>query len=146
MEHAIIEFKARCGDHASIREILRSKQARFVGTDHQIDTYFRVPKGRLKLREGNIENSLIFYSRPDEAGPKQSDVTMSLISSNTDLRAVLSKALGVLVAVDKKREIHFVDNVKIYLDEVQGLGRLLKLKLSECPNKQPICASSANRF
>ena len=52
MENAIIEFKARCGNHALIREILKSKNARFIGEDHQIDTYLRVPRGRLKLREG----------------------------------------------------------------------------------------------
>ena len=126
MQHTIIEFKARCVDHTRIRDILRSKNARFVGADHQIDTYFHVPSGRLKLREGNIENALVFYSRPDQAGPKQSDVTMSSVSANSDLREVLAKALGVLVTVDKQREIYFVENVKVHLDEVQGLGKFIE--------------------
>jgi adenylate cyclase, class 2 len=129
MQHAIIELKARCADHARIREILQSKNARFVGTDHQVDTYFRVPSGRLKLREGNIENSLIFYSRPNQAGPKQSDVTMSAVSANSDLREVLAKALGVLVTVDKQREIYFVDNVKVHLDEVVGFGQFIEVEV-----------------
>ena len=128
MQHSIVEFKARCSDHDRIRELLKQKNARFVGTDHQIDTYFRVDQGRLKLREGSIENSLIFYSRPNDAGPKQSDVTMTLVPSDSDLRAVLIKALGVLVAVDKRREIYFVENVKIHLDEVEGLGKFLEVE------------------
>jgi adenylate cyclase class 2 len=128
MEHAIIEFKARCSNHTQIREILKNRNARFAGTDHQVDTYFRVPHGRLKLREGKIENSLVFYSRPNQAGPKQSDVTMAPVPPNSELRSVLAKALGVLVAVDKQREIYFLDNVKIHLDEVAGLGEFLEVE------------------
>ena len=128
MQHTIIEFKARCADHANVREKLKQKNARFVGTDHQVDTYFRVPHGRLKVREGNIENSLIFYSRPNEAAAKQSNVTMSTVPPGSDLKAVLETALGILVTVDKKREIYFVDNVKIHLDEVVGLGTFLEVE------------------
>ncbi len=128
MQHAIIEFKARCRDHVRIREILKLKNARFVGEDHQIDTYFRVPQGRLKLREGNIENALIFYSRPNQAGPKQSDVALAKVPAQSDLRVVLTKALGVLVAVDKRREIYFIENVKIHLDRVEGLGEFVEVE------------------
>src|SRR3954451_23753740 len=126
MHHSIIEFKARCADHSRVRELLEQKNARFVGADHQVDTYFRVPQGRLKLRQGNIENSLIFYARPNHAGPKQSNVTISAVPPRSDLRAVLESALGVLVTVDKHREIWFVDNVKIHLDQVKGLGQFLE--------------------
>jgi len=128
MEHAIIEFKARCRDHAPIREILKQRNARYVGEDHQIDTYFRVSQGRLKLREGEIENSLIFYSRPNQAGPKQSDVALAKVPAQSDLRAVLEKALGVMVAVDKRREIYFLENVKIHLDRVEGLGEFVEVE------------------
>jgi predicted adenylyl cyclase CyaB len=128
VEHAIIEFKARCNNHNRIREILKAKNARFVGEDRQVDTYFCVPDGRLKLREGNIENSLIFYLRPNHAGPKQSNVTMSAVPERSDLRAVLSKAVGVLVEVDKRREIYFVENVKVHLDQVDVLGEFIEVE------------------
>ena len=68
MKHLIIEMKAKCGDREAVRRILRSRNADFKGTDHQIDTYFQARDGRLKLREGNIENYLIFYKRGDKAG------------------------------------------------------------------------------
>lgn len=71
-----VEIKARRPDPERIRAILRSRDTEFKGTDHQIDTYFKVPAGRLKLREGNIENALIFYSRPDQAGPKEAEVSL----------------------------------------------------------------------
>ena len=68
MSHINIEIKARSNNQDRIRDILKSKNADFKGIDHQIDTYFNVPKGRLKLREGNIENNLIFYERKNQAG------------------------------------------------------------------------------
>lgn len=128
MEHSIIEFKARCAEHGRIREILKKKNARFVGEDHQVDTYFRVPHGRLKLREGVIENALVFYSRPNQAGPKQSDVALAKVPGQLELRPVLEKALGVMVAVDKRREIYFLDNVKVHLDRVEGLGEFVEVE------------------
>ena len=54
-----IEIKAKCQVPEKIHQILRKKEAEFKGIDHQIDTYFNVNDGRLKLREGNIENHLI---------------------------------------------------------------------------------------
>jgi len=58
-----IEIKAKSNNQDKIRELLKSKHADFKGVDHQIDTYFKVNFGRLKLREGNIENNLIHYNR-----------------------------------------------------------------------------------
>ena len=89
MPHVNIEIKARCNDHEKIRGILKSRNADFKGIDHQIDTYFKVNNGRLKLREGNIENHLIFYQRSDQEGPKQSDV----ILYDFDLGSMLSEVL-----------------------------------------------------
>lgn len=123
-----VEIKARCADHDVVRSALTSLGSRKVGTDHQVDTYFRVPVGRLKLREGNIENSLIHYKRPDQAGPKTSDVLLYRVDPDPALKNVLSRALGILVIVDKHREIHFVDNVKIHLDTVVGLGSFLEIE------------------
>jgi predicted adenylyl cyclase CyaB len=41
---------------------------------------------------------------------------------------MLAAALGLMVAVDKRREIYFVGNVKIHLDEVAGLGKFLEVE------------------
>lgn len=128
MPHLNIEIKARCDNHEKIRDILKSKNADFKGTDHQIDTYFKVPNGRLKLREGNIENHLIFYERENQAGPKQSKVTLFENKPGSSLKEILSKALGILVAVDKKREIYFIKNVKFHIDTVANLGTFMEIE------------------
>lgn len=123
-----VEIKARCGDPERVRAVLRSHQARFAGTDHQVDTYFRVPAGRLKLREGNIENALIYYDRQNDRGPKKSDVVLHVVSPNSGLKEILTKVLGVLAVVDKQREIYYIANVKFHIDTVQGLGSFVEIE------------------
>jgi predicted adenylyl cyclase CyaB len=123
-----VEIKARCKDQDSVRRYLQEHGADFKGTDHQIDTYFKVPNGRLKLREGNIENQLIHYQRSNQAGPKESQVTMVDAEPGSNLKEVLKGALGILVIVDKKREISFIDNVKFHVDVVEDLGTFMEIE------------------
>lgn len=128
MGHINIEIKARSTNQDKIREILLSRNADFRGIDHQIDTYFNVLFGRLKLREGNIENHLIQYDREDKDGPKQSNVILYKTTPKSSLKDILSKALGILVVVDKQREIYFIDNVKFHLDTVRDLGTFVEIE------------------
>lgn len=123
-----VEIKARCGDHGPIRTHLENRSARFVGEDRQVDTYFRVARGRLKLREGNIEHALIFYDRADQAGPKRSDVSLYHPDPGSPLKSILIQANGILTVVDKRREIYFIDNVKFHLDRVEGLGTFVEIE------------------
>jgi adenylate cyclase class 2 len=128
MSHLNVEIKARCPDPERVRQMLAGMGAECRGLDHQVDTYFRCPAGRLKLREGNIENALIHYLRRDEAGPKESHVTLCPTAPGSGLAALLESALGVLVVVRKQRGIYFVGNVKIHVDEVDGLGAFLEIE------------------
>ena len=128
MQRRTIEIKARCNDHEHIRALLYSRGADFRGTDHQVDTYFDVPSGRLKLREGTIENALIHYEREDQAGPKQSNVVLFPVQPGSSLKQILTKSLGVEVVVEKHREIYFIGNVKFHLDRVTGLGEFVEIE------------------
>ena len=128
MAISIIEIKAVCTDHDALREKLLSFNPDFKGVDHQVDTYFRVPNGRLKLRRGNIENTLIAYGRPNVAGPKLSNVNLYKPQKADALFSVLSSSLEVLVEVDKEREIYFIDNVKFHIDTVKGLGTFMEIE------------------
>src|SRR3989339_1168799 len=128
MAHINIEIKAKSNNQNTIREILKSKKTDYKGTDHQIDTYFKVNNGRLKLREGTIENYLIHYQRENKKGPKQSNVTLFSFNPESSLKEVLTKALGILVVVDKQREIYFIDNVKFHIDTVANLGPFIEIE------------------
>jgi adenylate cyclase class 2 len=128
MKRVNFEFKARLRDEARVRAALKQLRARYVGKDHQVDTYFNVPTGRLKVREGKIENALIFYQRTNSPRPRRSSIELMLLPRRNGLRAILSEALGSRVMVDKKREIYFVGNVKIHLDCVRGLGKFVEVE------------------
>ena len=128
MSHINIEIKARCRDQERIRNLLRQQGADFRGTDHQIDTYFLVSQGRLKLREGSIENALVYYERSDQAGPKQSDVVLMKNERSSSLKEILTRSIGIRVVVDKVREIYFIENVKFHLDAVDQLGLFVEIE------------------
>lgn len=123
-----VEIKARSTNHARLRKYLKEHGADYKGVDHQIDTYFIVPTGRLKLRQGTIENNLIFYKRTDQSGPKQSEIIFTKVVDGTGMNGVLTDALGQLVKVDKSREIYFIDNVKFHIDTVEGLGDFMEIE------------------
>lgn len=126
--HINYEFKARCPDIEKTEALLKEKNPVFIGADHQTDTYFNVPNGRLKLREGTIENSLIHYERSNAATAKQSNVTLYQHQPGKNLKEVLTKALGIKIIVDKERKIYFIDNVKFHFDKVKGLGSFVEVE------------------
>ncbi len=132
-----VEIKARSSDeqHLLIRKILTERFALCKGMDRQTDTYFNVSHGRLKLREGNIENCLIQYDRPNQGGPKVSKYRLVQFQLGTPchqlmttLWPALEAALGVKTVVAKSREIYYLDNVKIHLDNVHDLGKFVEIE------------------
>jgi len=132
MSHINVEIKARCDSPVRIQRLLFvEKEGISKGIDHQIDTYFEVASGRLKLRQGTIENYLIHYERNDQFGPKLSVVSLvKLTHEQTDPMKVLLEKSGLKtkVVVDKIRAIYFIDNVKFHIDEVVGLGSFVEIE------------------
>lgn len=128
-----VEIKARCQDTSFIRNYLVAHGADFRGVDQQTDTYFNVSGGKLKLREGNIENNLIWYDRIDQAGPKDSHFILTKVEDVKGLKESLTKANGIKIVVRKRREIYYIRNVKFHIDEVPGLGSFVEI---EAGNKE----------
>jgi adenylate cyclase class 2 len=126
--HINYEFKARCGDIDRLEEILLEHRPRFVGVDHQVDSYFNVQNGRLKLREGAIEQALIHYERNNTAGAKISNVLLYQPNPGGALKQILEKALGIKAIVDKERKIYFIDNIKFHFDRVARLGTFVEVE------------------
>lgn len=123
-----IEFKAIANRLANLEGILLKHNPIFIGEDHQVDTYFNVTTGRLKLREGNIENALIHYEREDYAGAKSSHVLLYQHQPDKALKDILIKTLGIKAIVDKRRRIYFINNVKFHFDKVEGLGTFVEVE------------------
>ncbi|CAN5770673.1 hypothetical protein BH11BAC3_BH11BAC3_04980 [soil metagenome] len=123
-----IEFKAFAGNLDELEAMLKQENPVFIGEDLQIDTYFNVAAGRLKLREGNIENALIHYHRENIAGSKSSHILLYKHSPDKTLKDILTESLGIKVVVSKKRKIYFIENVKFHFDKVQNLGTFVEVE------------------
>ncbi len=124
-----IEIKACYPDLPKAHSIAEKIGATFEGVLLQTDTYFNVANGRLKLREINSKDGeLIYYERPNQAGPKSSNYEICSIQDPAQLKATLALALGVLVVVEKKRDLYLYEEVRIHLDSVASLGAFLEFE------------------
>jgi len=124
-----LELKARHADLAAARAAALGLGAGPASVEAQTDTYFRVPNGRLKLREIADQLAvLIFYERPDECSARLSAYRLIAAPEPDLLREALTAALGVRGVVRKRREILLWHNVRIHLDEVSGLGTFVEFE------------------
>ncbi|KAK1786074.1 hypothetical protein P4O66_017801 [Electrophorus voltai] len=125
-----VEIKASVRDHSYLMQRAKELSAS-DGTDiHQEDTFFKVPRGRLKLRDFlNGSGQLIFYERPDKDGPKLSSYSISPTNDPQGLGRVLSDALGKLGQVKKKRRLYMVGQTRVHIDCVEGLGNFMELEV-----------------
>jgi len=71
---------------------------------------------------------LIFYRRPDQAGPKGCDYRLIPVPDPTALKAALTEALGVTVVVRKRRLVYLWKNMRIHLDQVDDLGQFIEFE------------------
>jgi adenylate cyclase, class 2 len=144
------EVKARCARPDEVRAAILGHGGVLRGIDRQTDTYFGVPKGRLKVREGAIENALIAYDRPLEAGVRGCSLVLAILTPGeaAGMRSVLEAALPVAARVVKTREIYFAGNVKLHLDSVEGLGSFVEIE-AQCgaaPPDRPALQAQAEEW
>jgi adenylate cyclase class 2 len=129
-KYKMVEIKARVSDHELLRKKLSALGAEYTGTFQQSDLYFKVPEGRLKLREVEANNNveLIYYNREDIAGPKSDDAFILRIQEPGELKKILEKILTPLIVIDKVREIYLYCGIQIHLDTVEKLGKFIEFE------------------
>ena len=137
MVGANVESKTRCKDLEAMACLAASLGARYEGRLDQVDTYFRVGQGRLKLREiahhspgGEVSASseLIGYERPDESGARVSSYERTVIVDAQSTMTQLEATHGVRGCVRKRRNLWILDATRIHLDEVEDLGTFVELE------------------
>jgi len=132
-----IEIKALLPDPSRVRQIAE-QTGEDKGATLQEDTFFTSERGRLKLRRfSTTHGELIYYERPDKPCPKQSHYVLCTTGDPDGLRQVLEKALGIEGIVRKKRHLFLFGQIRIHLDEVEGLGSFLELEVILQEGQQP---------
>ncbi|WP_020157053.1 class IV adenylate cyclase [Methylobacter marinus] len=125
-----IEIKARIESVESLQSVAAEIADEGPIEIHQDDTFFACPNGRLKLRAfSEHDGQLIFYQRPDGAGPKESFYVISPTASPDSIRQVLSLAYGEIGRVRKHRTLFLAGRTRIHLDKVDELGDFLELEV-----------------
>lgn len=136
----LVELKAKVQNLQVVRNKLTAVKAKHIGVFHQIDTYFHVPKGRLKLREieGAEKAQLVYYERMNVAGPRKSVVFIIEIQEPKHFKTLLHKILKIRATVEKTREIYRYKGTQIHLDVVQQLGTFIEFERPVSPTAQAI--------
>ena len=125
-----IEIKARARDFEGIRSRAEKLSDTPVQVIPQEDIFFNVENGRLKLRIlAPDRGQLIYYTRPDQQGPKRSDYHISISADPVNLKHVLELAYGIRGIVRKTRYLYLVGQTRIHLDDVKGLGQFMELEV-----------------
>ncbi|PFH10517.1 putative adenylyl cyclase CyaB [Collimonas sp. PA-H2] len=133
-----IEIKARVDSIEALAAI-----ATALGSDgpyhiEQNDTFFSCATGRLKLRsftDGTGE--LIYYSRADLQGPKESFYVISPTAAPDTLRECLTLACGQTGRVRKLRTLFLSGRSRIHLDQVAGLGNFMEIEVMLADHEAP---------
>ena len=127
-----LEIKAAVASLAPVRSRLRALEgADRHATLKQTDWYFRVPKGRLKLRVvgASRDGELIAYLRPDQTAARTSEFQRMPAPDAAGTRRLLDRMLGPRACVRKRRELWLYRNARIHLDTVEGLGRFIEIEV-----------------
>jgi predicted adenylyl cyclase CyaB len=125
-----IEIKARARNFAQIRSRAEKLSDTPVEVISQEDIFFHTPQGRLKLRIlAANSGQLIYYTRPDQEGPKRSDYHISYTSDPENLKRVLDLAYRVRGIVRKTRYLYLVGQTRVHLDDVESLGQFIELEV-----------------
>ncbi len=125
-----VEVKARVTDFEALCRRAESMSDTPVEVLDQRDTFFAVPRGRLKLRVLAPDAcELIYYERPDDAGAKVSEYYIVRSSDPETFLKVLSAALEIRGVVAKRRFLYRIGRGRVHLDDVEGLGTFMELEV-----------------
>jgi adenylate cyclase class 2 len=117
-----LEAKFKLDDLGRARKQAEAIKYQFKATLVQRDTFFRVAKGKLKLREEESGAWLICYGREDSQQLKLSSYEIVPIPEPEKTRAMMTQALGTIATVMKTRILMMRDHIRLHLDRVDGLG------------------------
>ncbi len=133
-----IEIKARVDDFSALYEKIALLSDGLPDIIEQDDTFFVCPHGRLKLRTlAPDRGELIFYQRPDKAGPKTSFYTLSETHDPDSLRETLTLAYGAAGRVIKQRTLFMIGQTRLHLDRVKGLVDYLEFEVVLADDETP---------
>ena len=127
--YADITIKAHCPDPQEVESILLEHNAVYKGLDVQTDTYYETDYGKLKHRQGNIENVLIHYNRERSEGARKTEVLLYLKNPGDETIQQVCGGKRVVAQIKKLRKIFFIDHVKFHIDKLEDKGNFVEIEV-----------------
>jgi len=128
-------LKARVAELDRFHERLNDLSATFVGTDHQRDHYFSTTKGKLKWRQGTIENLITHYERIAEQGAERTIVYRYDLNPTPEDLDELRQSSKLIQVIEKTRHIYLLDHLKIHLDQLPSGDQFVEIEAIDRTNQ-----------
>jgi len=138
-----VEIKARI-DIEEIKDKLSKLGAKFINQQHQLDTYFHHPcrdfrknDEALRMRVGADKYFLTYKGKKlDPQTKARKEIEIEIDSKVFDLLEALG--FSKIRRIKKQRSLYRWDNLRIYLDKVEGLGEFLEIEGDSWESKEKI--------
>lgn len=125
-----VEIKARVANLHSFLINAKHISGREGEVSRQMDTFFNCPNGKLKIRNLQGVDQLIFYRRTNGNGPKVAQFHYVNLSNSDEIKNTLDLAYGTKGKVSKTRTTFLTDErTRIHADDVEGLGTFMELEV-----------------
>ena len=128
-------LKARVIDLDPLHARLKELNATFVGTDYQRDHYFATTKGKLKWRQGTIENLITHYERITEQEAERTIVYRYDLHPTPEDLVQLQKSNELIQIIEKTRHIYLIAHIKIHLDLLPSGDQFLEIEAIDRANQ-----------
>lgn len=126
--------KASVQNLVPIEKALAAVNAIYIGLDVQTDYYFETDNGKLKLRQGVIENVIAHYKRELQDGVEKTTVFRYDENPTPDQINQLKMERKLTGVITKHRKIYQVDNLKIHLDTFQDSQHFIEIEAIDRTN------------
>ena len=138
-----MEIKAKI-EIRGTKQKLSKLGAEFINKQHQLDTYFHHPcrdfkKSDEALRVRIMANKYFLTYKGKKLDSQTKTRNEVEIEVNSRIFSLL-KALGFseIRKIEKQRSFYRWDNLRVYLDKVEGLGEFLEIEGNSWESKQRI--------
>lgn len=123
-----LEIKVPVKNLKKFIAIVEKEGGEKIYSSRQVDVYYKLKYGRLKVRNSSGEKSIIFYRRIEHGSERWSDFEVMKVENPEEWINFFDKFLIRLVVVDKHRTLYHFKNTRIHFDKVKGLGNFIELE------------------
>lgn len=123
-----LEIKVPVKNLKKLIKIVENEGGKLIYSSRQIDVYYKVNNGRLKVRNSSGEKSVIYYERIEDGSERWSNFEVIKVDDPNVWIKFFDKFLQRLVVVDKQRTLYHLLNTRIHFDKVKGLGDFVELE------------------